>query len=57
MSTKAITYRVDFLGLVGNLSGFLALDIAFLELGKETTPILIGKGGVFGEFTLDHEFL
>jgi hypothetical protein len=51
------THSVHFLGLVSNLGGLLALDVALLELRKETAPVLICKLGVLSQFSLDHEFL
>lgn len=32
-------------------------QVTFLEVGEESVPILVDKGGVFLEFPLDHEFL
>lgn len=51
------TYCVHFLGFVGDLGGLLALDVALLELRKETTPILLGELRVLGKFAFDHKFL
>lgn len=40
----------------GGGSGF-GLDVAFLKLGQEAFPVLLGKFGVFGQLALDHELL
>lgn len=32
-------------------------QVTFLEVGEETIPVFVHKGGIFLQFALNHEFL